>query len=370
MRSSTSNSDIHLVRRTLPSGRWMLPFVVGMALLCLVIGALEVVLAARGFQPTVIDSPSLWSRERLRASELGSKALIMVGASRAQLDTDLGTLSAETGKDAVQLAIDGSSYLRVLADLAADDRVTGTVLVDSRTDVPGLSLQDAASSYVAYWRHEQEAGNRFDFTHAENALSSLRQGFLRSYADGAGPWTALVKRVLPAKATPQYLVTLPSRSRDADYSRVAMPGFYYQRAMRNAGIETLPPFPDIASLDRGLLERIRALPQAPADDFVENARVLAAMVRRIEDRGGRVIFVMFPRSGLVRAADDIRYPRTVFWDRMLPLVGGKGVYFADEPTLRDFTCPDGSHLDVRDKRRFTEALVEVLKSHGWIGKGS
>lgn len=350
----------------MPGGRWLLPFVTGLILLLVVVALLEGVLAARGFKVTVVDSPALWARERLSASEAGRNALILVGASRAQLDVDMGALAEATGMEPVQLAIDGSSYVSVLADLAADDRVTGKVVVDYQGGVPDPGFQDAAMRYVQYWHHSNRIGATYDFARIESALVAWRQGTSRIYADGAGPLAALVSRVLAPSATPQYLVTLPTRSRDADYSRVPMPAFYIQRVMRNAGIDRLPPLPDYAAVEHELGERIQALPQASAENLVKNAGLVGQMVRRIEARGGEVIFVMFPRSGLVRAADDVIYPRAVFWDRVVPLAGGKGLYYADEPSLRHFTCPDGSHLDFRDKRRFTLALVAALEARGWL----
>jgi hypothetical protein len=368
--SSISNSDIHLAQRSLPTGRWFAPVIAGGMLLLLCIVGLEGALAARGFKATVMDSPALWSHERLRASEAGKKAIILVGASRAQLDTDLDVLARATGKLPVQLAIDGSSYLPVLADLAEDARVTGTILVDAQGGVPDPSYQDGATMYVSFWRSRQRAGGHVDFTSTESVLTDLRQATMRSYADATGPFASLLTRVLRPSATPQYLATLPSRSREADYTKVSMPGFYYTRVIRNAGIKNVPRLPDFQSLDKVLAERIRGLPQAPTRDLVENANLLGAIVRRIESRGGKVIFVMFPRSGLVRATDDVVFPRAVFWDRIIPLAGGKGLNFEDEPTLRTFICPDGSHLDVRDKRRFTEALVTALKERGWIGAGT
>jgi hypothetical protein len=347
-----------------------MPFGVGVLLLVIVVGLLETALALRGFKPTVVDSAAIWAGERSRANEAGAQALVLVGASRAQLDIDLPELARATGKMPVQLAIDGSNYVAVLADLAADDRFTGTVIVDYQGGVPDPGYKDAATQYVDFWRHGRQAAGRLDFSRMEAALAGWRQATLRSYADGAGPFAALTIRVLPPKATPQYLVTLPSRSREADYSKVPMPSFYFKRVMRNAGIDDIPNLPDYPAIDLYLSERIRTIPQAPVAHLEENATLLGQMVRKIEVRGGEVVFVMYPRSGLVRAADDVRYPRAVFWDHVVPLAGGKGLYFADEPSLRDFTCPDGSHLDVRDKRRFTEALAKALESRGWIRAGS
>ena len=347
-----------------------MPFGVGLLFLAVVAGLLEAALAARGFRPSVGDSPAVWGRERTRASEVGPDGLILVGASRSQLDIDLGVLGRVTGKHPVQLAIDGSSFLPVLADLARDDRVTGTVIVEFGGSIPDPAHQDAATHYVDVWRRGRHLGARYDFAWMEGSLVDWRQGILRSYADGSGPLNALSRRVLPRTVTPQYLVTLPSGSREADYLKVDMPAFYFRRVMRNAGIDDLPDLPDYAAVNRYLSDRIQALPRASAAHLVESATAMGQIVRKIEARGGEVIFVMYPRSGLVRAADDVRYPRAVFWDHVVPLAGGKGLYSADEPSLRDFICPDGSHLDVRDKRRFTEALAKALESRGWIRVGS
>jgi hypothetical protein len=347
-----------------------MPFGAGLLFMVVVAGLLEMALAARGFRPTVGDSAAVWGRERTRASDVGAKGLILVGASRSQLDVDLDVLQRVTGKRPVQLAIDGSSFVPVLADLAGDDRVTGTVIVEFGGDVPDPAHKDAATHYVDIWRRGQRPGARYDFAWMEGSLADWRQGILRSYADGAGPFEALSKRVLPRTVTPQYLVTLPSGSREADYLKVNMPAFYFRRAMRNAGIVDVPNLPDYAAVNRYLSERIQALPQASAAHLVDNATLLGQMVTKIEARGGQVIFVNYPSSGLVRAADDVRYPRAVFWDRVVPLAGGKGLYFSDEPSLKDFVCPDGSHLDMRAKARFTEALAKALESRGWIRAGS
>ena len=84
------------------------------------------------------------------------------------------------------------------------------------------------------------------------------------------------------------------------------------------------------------------------------------MVKAIEGRGGRVLFADFPTAGLVRAIEEKRYPRELFWDRFVGTVKAKAIDAADYPSLDGFQCPDGSHLDFRDRSRFTLALFEEL----------
>jgi hypothetical protein len=174
-------------------------------------------------------------------------------------------------------------------------------------------------------------------------------------------------RVLPDRATPQYLVTLPSRQRMADYSKVAMPAFYYMRAMRNAGIGTAPHANDEAAFAQALEAHIRQLARGDAALYADNAQRVARMVRKIESRGGRVIFVRFPESGLVRLADEQRFPVASFWKPFLATVGAQGVSSAEDSTLASFGCPDGSHLDQRDQVPFTQALAAALRRQGLSG---
>ncbi|UPG84817.1 hypothetical protein L2Y94_16045 [Luteibacter aegosomatis] len=361
MRSSTSNSDIHLTRRYIPGGRWLQPLLAALALALLAVAGLEAWLASHGFMATVVDSPSLWAGERARVNRLGNRALVLVGASRIQLDVDIDTLREMTGKEPVQLAIDGSSFVPVLADLADDDKVTGTILVEYQDHIVGhFDRKDAADVYVAAWKHERLHETIPDFANTEAWLSSFLRGHMRSFADGATPFDSLMLRALDINATQQYLVTLPDRERLADYTKVQMPQFYFARVLRNAGMTQAPDAPDWATLNALLARRIEALPTASLPNFEANSQVIAGMVRRIEARGGRVIFMVFPRSGLVRAADERSFPRAAYWAPFVKAVGTPSLNYADVPTMRDLICPDGSHLDQRDRVAFTRDLVHAM----------
>lgn len=339
--------------------------VLGGALLISVLlaSSLELHLALRDFQPTTPDSEALWVQQRARAGALGERALILVGASRIQLDVELATLRARTGLEPVQLAIDGSSFLPVLEGLTADAAIRGTVLVDFSDHL--LTYRDETeTSYRWQAGFERLRGQARlpDFQAAEAWLGNAWRQRLRSYADGAQPLTSLRARVLDPRPTPQYLVTRPDRSRLADYSKVEMPGFYFARVMRNLG-QTVPITPGMTAheLDQELRRRIAALtPQhGVLDTYRSTSRALAAQAAAIRARGGRVFFLMLPKSGLVRAIDDRRFPRAQFWDRFA-LEAGSALHFEDVPAWRPLACPDGSHLDFRQRTSFTHALVDAL----------
>lgn len=334
-----------------------------LAVLVLCVAALEARLALRGFQSTAEDSEELWLGQRARATALGERALVLVGASRIQLDTDLDELRRLTGLEPVQLAVDGSSFRPVLAGLAADPDVRGTVIVDFSDHV---LAQPPPEDVARRWQaaYERGRGRRAlpDFESSERRLQRAVRSRLRSYADGAQPITSLLVRALSPRTTPQYLVMRADRSRAADYRKVEMPGFYYARVLRNLGQAEPTGLATWEDLDRELARRIAAQPshldELPA--YERASRDIAAQAAAIRGRGGRVLFVMLPKGGLVRALDERRYPRALFWDRFVAIAGLPAVHFEDVPQWQSLQCPDGSHLDYRDRAAFTAALVEAL----------
>lgn len=347
-------------QQRVPRMRWAVVLAGGFLLFAVFAAILETRLAIRGFKPSVIDSAPLWIRQRQRADALGARALILVGSSRVLLDTDLSVLRRETGLEPVQLAVDGSSFVPVLQDLAADPEVKGTVLVDLAENVLALPAQyDTAYGYEAAYQRSR-ARRLPDFDSSETYLTALVRGRVRSYADGTKPLTALCLRILQKNPTPQYLRMLQDREILADYSRVPQPLFYYARIMRNLG-QTVPTEGRLyRDIEMDFASRIAALPPFDNKLFLQWLPAMADMTRAIRAHGGRVIYVTYPTSGYIRAIDDKRFPRPLFWDRFVAAVDAPHLNFEDVDSLRRFYCPDGSHLDYHARAAFTTALVRAL----------
>ncbi len=356
MHSSISSSN-----QRLPHLAWWRILLGAVLMWAAFVAVMELRLAAKGFHATVVDSEALWQAERARARTLGERALIIIGGSRIQLGVNLEVLRELTGLEPVQLAIDGTPPLPVLEGLARDPQIRGTVLVDYYDHMLGPEgSHNRGREFEHRFEQSLATGRLLDYEQVEGYLSQRWRQALRSYADGAQPLTTLQIRIL-GNATPQYLVTLPDRSRIADYQRVAMPDFYYRRVIRSLGESEvrLPPGSTYEDLQRVLESRIEQL--QPLDETVymsqERLEHLESLVKAIEGRGGKVVFVVMPVHGMVRAIEQRQFPRSRFWDRWAALTSAHTVHFEDVPALRDFVCPDGSHLDYRDQARFTAALI-------------
>ena len=73
----------------------------------------------------------------------------------------------------------------------------------------------------------------------------------------------------------------------------------------------------------------------------------AAAVQKIRARGGKVVFVRFPHSGLLKEIEDKGTPREGIWTRLINESGAPGIYYSDHPELI-FDCPEWSHLSAAD----------------------
>lgn len=356
MLSSTSSSN-----QRLPAAEWTKVLLGGTLLALAFIAVMELRLAARGIRPTTADTIAAWVKQRARASALGKDALILVGDSRMHTNIDLGTLRALTGLEPVQLAMDGSSFAPVLDGLARDPKVTGTVVVSFLPyTVSEWGADNIATDYEAYYERES-ARWHINAQASEEILSGWVGAHMRSYADGAAPLNSLLRRILTAHPLPQYVVTLPDRSKLADFALATMPELYYERVAREMRVDiaeahTTAP----AGIEAFLAAKVAALQPVDAQTFDSHLGDIEKMVAAIERRGGKVYFVELPTAGLVRTIGERSYPRAAFWDAFAKSTTASAVTFRDVPALQAFPLPDGSHLDYRLRPPFTQALVAAL----------
>lgn len=350
-------SSISSFERFWPSLPWTLAISLASLMFCAFVAFMELRLADLGYHPTINDSIDRWLGERKRASDLGQRAIILVGASRIQLDIDTDKLRNETDLTPVMLAIDGTSSLPVLKNLADDPAISGIVVFDYYDHI--LTSQNGQELAVRAVSRYLKYQPQFNSRSIEKPAEEFLRYRLRSYADNASPFLSLMTRIGGNIRAQSYLVTLPDRSRYADYTLVPMPGFYHRRVIRNLGEEINPGTPNLESV---LKERVSRLTPADNATFKQNITAVSTAIGKIQERGGQVVVVQFPSSGMVREIEERRYPRDRFSDLFAASVKSPFLRTSDIPGLREFTCPDGSHLDMRDRTNFTAALAAELRA--------
>lgn len=337
MPSSTFNS-----RDRIPGGWPWRPWVVALAVTLLTLAGLEAAWRHFGIEPSVLDDKALWcmQRDRLRGGSLNDVAL--VGASRIMTDFVPGVFDEICpGYRLVQLAIDGAQPMATIRDLARDASFRGTVLYSVSAAAPIDGVWEQQEPFVRFYREEWGLWKR--------TIRMLRTALQRRLCLLAPDCS--LPRVLPEAlrgiAPAQIRRTSPDRFNEVHFDRIA----------------------DLPAYMRKLLERTRHFYETEAADLTPDtwaARLpeLTSYVKAIQDRGGAVVFIRFPTSGAVWEMDEAYLPKAQYWDRMARECGAPAIHFKDVPTLRNFTCPEGSHLQYEDAVRFTKALVSELQGRG------
>jgi hypothetical protein len=113
-----------------------------------------------------------------------------------------------------------------------------------------------------------------------------------------------------------------------------------------------------------LTEYYRDNPPEPAESWLSDLAIVSGWIKRIEDRGGQVVFFREPASGESLELDEANFPRRRYWDAYARTSPAALIDFRDVPELTTFELPDTSHIDGTDVPRFTIALANALKRRG------
>jgi hypothetical protein len=293
----------------------------------------------RGFIPSVTDDVQLWSLRRSDVGRHDGGEIVLIGSSRIQSDIN-GEVFAEefSGRKPKQLAIVGSSAIPVLEHFAQDESFKGLVICDVMPKHFFTGIDQVAglgAEYVAYFKKDKP----WDL--ASTRLRVFLESQLSLRAPDVSPSPARILALLGLRPLPRQHMTV-----DAD---------------RYANITRRPdevPLADIEELARGTE---RALP-VNAEQLERDLATLDNAVLKIQARGGRVVFTVLPVSGLRRAAEERRFPRSVFWDKFAARIHAVTIHFADHPELARFLCYDESHLSSSSATAFTRSFTSVLKT--------
>lgn len=339
MPSSTSNSNPLSAAAGTPWRRiWGAALVAALILL----GGWEVGWRRFGFVPSVEDDWGIWASRRRLASD-ASETVALVGASRIQLGVEPQRFRAQSGREAVMLAIDGNAPLGVLEDLAADAEFNGSVIVSY---VP-MFFAEAAPKEKRTRKWLRKYRNQTWSSRFETALRiRVQEHFVFRYP-GLAPariWEHLLEGTRPRLI---YAPMRVDRYRAADYDLIDIARLRTARAKR----------------ERRRQQEAQPLSKAA---FEERVKALSMLVRRVQTKGGRVAFVRMPSVGAVRQVEAAVWPRRDYWDRLANRISVPFVHFEDHAELSAYDCPDGSHLGAADAQAFTAALVDILRRKGFF----
>jgi hypothetical protein len=310
------------------------------ALVVVAVTGLEWLARARGYQPSVKDDEYAWAWARGRASDGSPHTVAILGTSRIHLAFSQPAFAAALpGWKSVQLAIDGSLPAGSLIDLASDPEFRGIAIVDSIEIAFYADARARQDPYLAAYHRRWRAPGAM----VERLLATQVQSRLAVLSDSG-------IHALQAGLVPPYVTTFADRTQFADYALT-----------------------DVAERRRKRLGRIGAVTsptQHDADDWLAEALQLEPAVAEIQARGGAVVYLRMPTCDERWVADQQTAPRALFWDRLAAQSHAVMIHFVDYSSLRDFECPDTSHIASKDGPRFTRALIEILADRGVIPRSA
>lgn len=315
-----------------------------------------------------------WNDNRERIHALGTRSIVLLGASRMRWDIDVDTLAQALGTEApLQLAIDNHHPAPILDALAADPLFKGLVL---------FSVEDPGTFTTGYFEGPiggntsgliRYAAARTPAQQATHLVSRVFERTLRFSSCGEAKLTNILHRQW-GKAT----IDLPDR--DPGIFPNAATSVVNRRDLQGLFLPSQPWFANGRFGNEPYLERMRRLTaeQPPkfhklqGPEFTKFIERVAKAVAAIRARGGDVIFPRFPTDGQLRAVERELYPRTEYFDRLVREARATGFHFEDHAELQGFECPDGSHIAAHDRERLTRGLAKVLlkdgalvQSRGW-----
>lgn len=131
----------------------------------------------------------------------------------------------------------------------------------------------------------------------------------------------------------------------------------YARMRMSQGFETRPELmQDVQDLWQACGRR-NLHPDVTPDPMLPQ---IVADVEAIQKRGGTIIFVRFPSNDWYRELEQARWPRERYWNRLIKETGCLGIHFEDHEELKEFNCPEWSHLTQEDAIEFTRRLYAII----------
>ena len=305
-----------------------------------------------GFVPTHKDDVALWGSERDRLRTAGPEAIAVVGSSRIFYGLETDMIREQTGRPVIQLAVNGMTPVPVLEDLAADESFAGVVLCGiSLQAIFGVEKHRAKGerwlegyrrlTRLDRWNHrvtrvletifvypsKEELGFQL-LTHFQILTSQEPENV---FAPGSTQLSIVDER------RGSYVTDFVMRERNVRHLIVGM-------QLRDIGVNPVVVEPEIKA---EIMARFRDA------------------VAKIQARGGKVVFVLYPSGGAILERENLAWPRDDYWEPLATLPGVTAIHYTDYPVLAQIKTVEDSHISRPDRIIFTRELLRLF-NEAWV----
>ncbi len=332
--------------RDIPAQPWSRIFVGAFVLCAFMVVGWEMYWRAFGVAPTYRNTDGEWlmQRRRLDAGEGG--ATVLIGASRILFDTQLPVWEKITGKRPIQLALEGTSPVPIMENLAADPNFTGRLLVDVSPDIifTGFAYRASVLPYLRDQTPSQRIGDWLSMRFLEPVFAFYDPDYALSTVVRRQPWPE--RPGMHSRMNVRRLAVHDEDRNTQLWDKVVTDPEYRALARRIWAQDFNNPPDDAGKTHKAI------------DDAIGRAATAIATLRA---RGVRVLFLRAPSSGEYYAYELREFPRAQTWDPLLERTHSPGIHFEDYPELQGYELPEWSHLAPFEAERFTAALVPIVE---------
>jgi hypothetical protein len=326
---------------------------IGMTLIATI--AWEMYWRSQGLLPNIDDNKNLWANQREKLENFDDNTVVFIGSSRILYDIQLDIWKEETKTDPVMLAAQGSSPIPILRDIVENTNFNGTIIAGITeillfsTLYPKAEFMKRPQSLVDYYY------NRTYAQRINHSLSIPLQKNLAFYRDGDEDWDSDVD-----------LKTLLHQFRDDR----AGPVYPTWNNFEEITLERHMKMPVRMETDTAYANTVKNVWKTllskdnPPPDKEGTSAVFVELAKKFKAKGGHLILVRCPSSGMFKQIETMAFPREENWDPLVINSEAKGYNYSDFEQFQDLFLPEWSHLSTKDAQFFTTELIKIMKSDG------
>ena len=287
-----------------------------------------------------------------------TRRLFSLVPPRTKFDLDIETWQSITGEKAVHsLAVEGSTPLTVLEDLAQDEKFKGKLIVDITEPLffsPGGRPRDAVTLSGIKLYKDQTPAQKVSF----RLNKALESQIVFLERDQLSLNAMLDNLEIPSRPGVFMMPVFPLEFGRNTFDR--------QTKMSDKFLKDTTLQTKVKGIWAFFGEMAKGMPPVPEEVINGILNRTKVAVDKIKARGGQVVFVRTPSSGPMEMGEKMGFPREKFWNKLLDVTGSPGIHFSDYPAIANFDCPEWSHLSPQDAVVFTKHFIDILgKDKGW-----
>ncbi|HET7923389.1 MAG TPA: hypothetical protein VFL30_00740 [Rhodanobacteraceae bacterium] len=335
--------------RDIPAQPWGAILAGMLVMLGIMLAGWELYWRAYGVTPGYRNSDGQWLVQRRRIDAGEGDKTVLVGASRILFDTSLPVWEKISGKRPIQLALEGTSPVPIMENLADDPNFTGRLVVDVSPDIifTGFKYRASVLPYLRDQTPSQRIGDWLSMTFLEPYVAFYDPDFSLA--------TIVRRQPLPLRPG-MHPHTMVRKLAEHDYDRNT---WMWEKVVSD---------PEYRALCRAIWAEDFGEPPPEMETPEKSQKVIdgeiakaVAAVEKLRKRGVRIVFVRAPSGGEYYAYEQKYLPRDKTWDLLLKRTGAPGIHFEDYPELQGYDLPEWSHMSPTEAERYTANYAPIVE---------